>query len=138
LLEIGSEELPASFVPLGMKQLQAIAGQSLAEHQLAFKTLHAYGTPRRLAVCIAELVGHSLDQERRILGPTAAAAKDAAGQWSPAAMGFARKHGPRPADLIIEDDRLCAVQHLKGVNTRALLAELFPQWITRLEFPKTM
>ena len=39
---------------------------------------------------------------------------------------------------MIENDRLCAVQHIKGVATRALLAELFPQWVARLEFPKTM
>src|SRR5204862_4489295 len=64
--------------------------------------------------------------------------KDAAGQWTPAALGFARKQGLRPGDLIIENDRLCAVQHIRGVATRALLSELFPQWIAHLEFPKTM
>jgi glycyl-tRNA synthetase beta chain len=138
LLEIGSEELPASFVPSGMKQLKAIAEKSLAEHQLAFKSICVSGTPRRLAILIHELVGHSLDQDRKIQGPTADASRDAAGQWTPAAMGFARKHGVKPADLLIEKDRLFAVQHVKGVATRALLAELFPQWSHKLEFPKTM
>src|SRR5207247_2469429 len=133
---IGSEELPASFVPLGMKQLQAIAERSLTEHQLAYQSVSVYGTPRRLAVCVHELAAYSQDQDRRIMGPSAASAKDAAGQWSPAAMGFARKHGIRPGDLLMENDRLCAVQHVKGVNTRALLADLFPQWVARLEFPK--
>src|SRR3989338_8618566 len=138
LLEIGCEELPASFVPLGIKQLQGIAEHSLRDHHLVFKSVCVYGTPRRLAVCIQELAGHSPDQERRVLGPSVTSAKDAAGQWSAAALGFARKHGLRPADLQIENGRLCAVLQLKGVGTRALLAELFPQWVARLEFPKTM
>jgi len=138
LLEIGSEELPASFIPMGMRQLKAIAEKSLNDHQLPFKSVHVYGTPRRLAVCISELAGHSQDQERRVIGPPVAAAKDAAGQWTPAAAGFARKHGLRPTELSVEKDRLCAVQLIKGEPTRALLAELFPQWVAKLEFPKSM
>ena len=68
LLEIGCEELPASFVPMGMKQLQSIAQKSLLEHHLTFKATHVYGTPRRLAICIQDLAGHSPDQERRPQG----------------------------------------------------------------------
>jgi glycyl-tRNA synthetase beta chain len=138
LLEIGTEELPASFVPAGMRQLQALAEKSLAEAQLSFKSLQVYGTPRRIALCITELTGHSSDQEKRAFGPAVEKSKDAAGQWSPAAMGFARKYGLKPAELIVENGRLCAVQKIKGVATRALLSELFPQWIAQLEFPKTM
>jgi glycyl-tRNA synthetase beta chain len=138
LLEIGSEELPASFVPRGMQQLKAIAEKSLAEHQLAFKSICVAGTPRRIAIVIHELAGHSPDQERKAQGPNEAAAKDASGQWTPAAMGFARKYGLRPSDLTVENGKLCAVQHIKGVATRSLLADLIPQWIAKLEFPKTM
>src|SRR5262245_54467513 len=126
LLEIGAEELPASFVPQGMKQLQAIAEKSLAEHQLAFKSIHVYGTPRRLALCICELAGQTQDQERKVMGPGVAQAKDASGQWTPAATGFARKYGVRPGDLVVENGRLCAIQQIKGVATRSLLADLFP------------
>lgn len=138
LLEVGSEELPSSFIPLGMKQLKTIAEQSLHEHHISFKAVHVFGTPRRLAVCIQEIAAHSPDQEKKVMGPSAAASKDAAGQWSNAALGFARKHGLKPTQLQIENERLCATLHIKGVSARALLAELFPQWVARLEFPKTM
>src|SRR5258708_8239167 len=90
LLEIGSEELPASFVPMGMKQLQVIAERSLAEHQLAFKAVSVFGTPRRIAVCIHELAGHSPDQQRNVIGPPAANATDASAQSPPPAARFAR------------------------------------------------
>src|SRR5262249_2825168 len=138
LLEIGCEELPASFVTLGLKQLKTIAEESLAEHHLACKAITVYGTPRRLAVCITELAGHSQDQQRKILGPPAAQAKDAQGHWTPAAIGFAKKQGLKPEQLSIETGRLCAVQEIKGTPTRTLLALLFPQWIDKLEFPKAM
>jgi glycyl-tRNA synthetase beta chain len=138
LLEIGCEELPARFVPMGMNQLKAIAEKSLAEHQLTHKGMTVYGTPRRLAICIHELAAHSPDLDRKVMGPPVANAKDASGQWTPAAVGFARKNGLRPSDLAVENDRLCAVLHIKGTRTRQLLAELYPQWIARLEFPKTM
>jgi glycyl-tRNA synthetase beta chain len=138
LLEIGCEELPASFIPIGMRQLKAFAEQSLSEHKLSFVSVAAYGTPRRLAVLITGLAEKSEDQKKVVTGPPAAAAKDAQGQWTPAAIGFAKKHGLKPAELLIEKDRLSAALHLKGLPARKLLATLFPDWIRRLEFPKSM
>lgn len=138
LLEIGTEELPASFIPIGLRQLKAAAEASLAEHKLPFDSIGTYGTPRRLAVVITGLAERSEDQKRAVSGPPEAAAKDATGQWTPAAIGFARKQGLKPGDLTIDNGRLCAVLHIKGTATRALLGELFPQWIQKLEFPKAM
>lgn len=138
LLEIGSEELPASFVPLGIKQLKIIAESSLKENGLAFASVVTYGTPRRLAVVISGLPDRNPDQKKTISGPPAAMAKDGTGQWTAAALGFARKQGVKPSDLTIENERLCAVQHIKGTATKLLLAELFPSWIGKLEFPKSM
>lgn len=138
LLEIGSEELPAAFIPLGIRQLKTHAEASLTEHKLAHGAIEAYGTPRRLALVISGLADRSEDQKRTVSGPPASIAKDASGNWTPAAIGFARKQGLTPNDLTIENGKLCATLHLKGVPTRKLLAELFPQWIQRLEFPKSM
>lgn len=138
LLEVGSEELPASFIGLGMTQLKDLAESSLKEHSLSFQSVSVYGTPRRLAVVLTGLADKSLDQRRTIPGPPVAKAKDAAGQWTPAAAGFAGKHGLQPNELIIENDRLCAVMQIKGTPTRQLLAQLFPLWIQNLQFPKTM
>jgi glycyl-tRNA synthetase beta chain len=138
LLEIGCEELPPTFVPLGIQQLRSVAEASLREQRLAFGSIAAYGTPRRLAVCIGELASQSEDQERIVLGPPLANARDDQGQWTPAAIGFARKQNLHPEELKIRDDRLCTVQVIPGVATRGLLANLFPRWIAQLEFPKSM
>ncbi len=138
LLEIGSEELPASFVLPGIRQLKALAEESLKASGLSYSSIEAYGTPRRLAVVIHGLSDRSSDQKKVVTGPPSAIAKDAQGQWTSAALGFARKQGLKPSELTIEKDRLSATLQIKGVATRQLLADLFPQWITRLEFPKSM
>jgi len=138
LLEIGSEELPASFIAPGMRQLKTLAEESLKASGLTYSAIDTHGTPRRLAVVIHGLPERSPDQEKIVTGPPAAIAKDAQGQWTPAAMGFARKQGLKPSDLTIAKDRLSAVLQVKGVATRQLLADLFPQWIGRLDFPKSM
>ncbi len=138
LLEIGSEELPASFISPGMLQLKSLAEESLKASGLSYTSIEIFGTPRRLAVVIHGLADSSPDQTKTVTGPPANIAKDAQGQWTPAAIGFARKQGLKPSDLTIEKDRLSAVLHIKGVPTRKLLADHFPQWISRLEFPKSM
>jgi glycyl-tRNA synthetase beta chain len=138
LLEIGSEELPASFIALGMQQLKALAEESLKTCGLTYIAIDTYGTPRRLAVAIHGLLPSSPDQKKIVTGPPEAIAKDAQGQWTAAALGFARKQGLKPSELAIENGKVSAVLHVKGVSTRHLLAELYPQWITKLEFPKSM
>ncbi|MFA5975505.1 MAG: glycine--tRNA ligase subunit beta [Elusimicrobiota bacterium] len=138
LLEIGCEELPASFVPLGIEQLQKIADTSLKDHQLSCQSIHVYGTPRRLAVVLKGLADHSEDQTKVISGPPAEMAKDASGEWTPATLGFARKQGVHPDSLTISNGKLSATLHIPGVPTRQLLAQLFPEWIRRLQFPKSM
>ena len=138
LLEIGSEELPASFIAIGMRQLKALAEESLKTSGLTFSSIDTYGTPRRLAIVIHGLIPNSPDQKKIVTGPPVAIAKDAQGQWTAAAMGFARKQGLKPSDLTIENGKVSAVLHIKGVSTKHLLAELFPQWMTKLDFPKSM
>ena len=138
LLEIGSEELPASFIAPGMRQLESLAEESLKASELPFASIDVFGTPRRLAVVIHGLADRSPDQKKVVSGPPAAIAKDAQGQWTAAALGFARKQGLKPSELTIENDKLIATIHIKGVATRQLLGDLFPQWISKLEFPKSM
>ena len=138
LLEIGSEELPASFIAIGMRQLKVLAEESLKTSGLTFSSIDTYGTPRRLAVAIHGLLPSSPDQKKIVTGPPTAIAKDAQGQWTAAALGFARKQGLKPSELTIENGKVSAIVHIKGVSTRHLLADLFPQWITKLEFPKSM
>jgi len=121
-----------------MRQLKTLAEASLKESGLPFTSIDVFGTPRRLAVVVHDLLDRSPDQKKVVAGPPAARAKDENGQWTPAAVGFAGKHGLRPSDLTIENDKLCATLLIKGSPARQVLVDLFAQWIGRLEFPKSM
>ncbi len=64
LLEIGSEELPHSFVPIGLASLERKIKELLHKYHLSFEKISVYGTPRRLAIYVEKLSGAS--QERKI------------------------------------------------------------------------
>src|SRR5262249_13173070 len=55
-------------------------------------------TPRRLALR-AELSPGQPDREESVWGPSLKVAKDAKGEWTKAALGFARKSGVAVDDL---------------------------------------
>jgi glycyl-tRNA synthetase beta chain len=92
LLEVGTEELPASFLSDALIQWRERIPQSLEANSLQGESVQVYGTPRRLAVLIKGLPSQQTDREEEIKGPPAQAAfKD--GQPTAAALGFAKKQG---------------------------------------------
>ena len=100
LLEIGVEEIPASWLEGLAGQLKAqfetIAGRELLEP----KGIEIGWTPRRLALG-AEVVEKQKDREEEISGPPATVAKDKDGNWTLAATGFAKKMGVSVDRLIM-------------------------------------
>jgi len=98
LLEIGVEELPASFVEGALRALPELAQKRLAELRLAYQAIHAYGTPRRLALVVRGLAARQPDLAEEVTGPPVKAAfKD--GVPTKAAEAFAAKLGCAVADL---------------------------------------
>ncbi len=151
LLEIGSEELPATFVAIGVKNLENQIAHFLKENALAFEEIAVYGTPRRLAVIVTRLAGgtHPKSIERK--GPTLRSAFDEDGMPTKAGSGFFHALGLTVDSLkqvkeipeleirtIKDQDYLFATLEKKGVSTRALLAETLPTMILKAEFPKKM
>ena len=74
LLELGSEQLPAPYVEIGMKSLQAAIEKLLKEHALKYESLQVFGTPRRLSVLIADLQRGTEAKEVERRGPAIASA----------------------------------------------------------------
>jgi glycyl-tRNA synthetase beta chain len=141
LLEVGTEELPASFVSSALEQWRSRIPASLAEVFLTSNTLELYGTPRRLAVLIQGLPERQDDREEAIKGPAAQAAfKD--GKPTKAAEGFARSRGVSVSDLEIRStDKgkfVFVQQKIPGRSTADLLTELVPRWIFGLEGKRFM
>lgn len=93
LLEIGCEELPASFVVAAIDALPELARARLRELRLAHGAVTAAGTPRRLAVIVESVADAQPDLDEEVLGPPARVAFDAQGQPTKAATSFAGKLG---------------------------------------------
>jgi glycyl-tRNA synthetase beta chain len=98
LLEVGCEEIPASWLPSLAHQLGERLAEAAAHEHLPPEDVRALQAPRRL--CVAAMVpARQPDREERVFGPAVRAAKDASGAWTPAALGFAKKAGVAPEAL---------------------------------------
>src|SRR6478752_5697115 len=98
LLEIGVEELPASFVEAALRALPELAKKRFTELRLTHGDIRALGTPRRLALIVSGLATRQPDLEEEVTGPpTRAAFKD--GSPTKAAEAFAQKVGVPVAEL---------------------------------------
>jgi glycyl-tRNA synthetase beta chain len=100
LLEVGTEELPASFVDEALEQWRSQIPKSLAAAYFTPSAVDYYGTPRRLAVMISGLPTQQPDQEEEVKGPPAQAAFKE-GEPTKAAIGFAQKQGVAVTDFEI-------------------------------------
>jgi glycyl-tRNA synthetase beta chain len=142
LLEIGTEEIPARFLEPALAAFQTLGRERLQKAGLTFKDVRVYGTPRRLAIVVEELSAKVLDQEQEFLGPAVAQAKDAEGNWTPAAQGFARSQGTTPERLGTRETdrgpRLVFLKKTPGAPTEKVLPTLLPDLIRSLSFPKSM
>ena len=89
LLEIGTEEIPAAFLPKALKDMEEIIRKELAESRILHGEIRTMGTPRRLFLTVADVAERQEDQVIEKLGPACRVAFDAQGNPSPAALGFA-------------------------------------------------
>ncbi|WPL19653.1 Glycine--tRNA ligase beta subunit [Thiorhodovibrio winogradskyi] len=142
LIEIGTEELPPVALPRLAQALQQDMIKHLAEHQLAHGAVESFATPRRLALRIAELALAAPDQHQTRRGPALAAAFNAEGEPTQAALGFARSCGVEIDALDrLETDKgawLVYEQRIPGRTAADLLPELTEQALAALPIPKRM
>ncbi|MBN1822967.1 MAG: glycine--tRNA ligase subunit beta [Endomicrobiales bacterium] len=142
LFEIFSEEIPAAYVVPAAEQLMSIVAESLDKRGLKYGSLKVFSTPRRLAVVIDELSDKSADRAEEMLGPSVSAGRAADGSFSPAARGFASKHGVTPERLAVKKtekgEYFCVVKKTPGEKAEKILSEVFPAAASKLYFPKTM
>src|SRR4028118_1940985 len=141
LLELGTEELPASFVRSSAQQWQRLVPATLAEQSLTNDSINVYATPRRLAVLVKGLPVQQLDREEEVKGPPASSAfKD--GKPTKAAEGFAKKQGVEIDALEVratdKGDFVFVLKKIPGRMTADILAEIVPQWINKLEGKRFM
>ena len=142
LLEIGTEEIPARFLPGAISDLELIAAAVFSEFRIPYEGIKAYATPRRLSLLMQGVSAMQTDNTREVLGPSKKAAFDDAGNPTKAATGFAQSVGVSPSDLVIRQkgkaDYVAAVVHEKGVEADRVLPAVLQKIILSLRFPKAM
>lgn len=151
LLEIGSEELPATFVPIGLQNLKNKMEALLNEYSLPYDEIKLYGTPRRLTVHVTGLAAGVAGQKIEKKGPPVHSSFEADGKPTKAGIGFFRSVGIEPMSLeSAKNHSLVSIRSLQGVDylfaiketapvsTRELLSNLLPKLILDIDFPKKM
>jgi glycyl-tRNA synthetase beta chain len=142
LLEIGTEEIPARFLPDAITAMKDIAGKLLDEYRIGFQDLSVYATPRRLAVMIHNIAPVQRDLVKEVFGPSRKAAFDEQGNPTKAAEGFANSTGVRVSDLRIKQkgkgEYVVAVVEEKGADAKTVLPEVLQKIVLSLHFPKSM
>ncbi|MEO8360884.1 MAG: glycine--tRNA ligase subunit beta [Vicinamibacteria bacterium] len=144
LFEIGFEEMPAPWLSNLATQLEdGFCDLSEREH-LGLSKAETYWTSRRL-VLVATLKSRQPDRTVVEWGPAAKIAKDAAGNWSKASEGFARKQGVGLDALNLSpkvegsnDLYVSATKEIAGRPTADVLAGLLPSILRGFNFPKRM
>lgn len=141
LVEIGVEELPASFVARAAEQMPLLVKAALAAARLTHGEIEALGTPRRLAVLVADVADAQPDLEEEVLGPPRAAAFEADGTPKQAAVGFAKKNGVDVSAVRIaktdKGEYAAVTRSEKGRPAREVLGKVV-EAATKVTFPKAM
>ncbi len=143
LIEIGCEELPASWLPPLTNQIGDVVRVQLAEHRLPAETpVESFSTPRRLTVRVARVPERQTDFEDVINGPPVSAGFKPDGTPTPAATGFAAKQGVEVSALErIETPKGVYLAYRKRVRGRAavdVLPGVLGGTLRALTFPKLM
>jgi glycyl-tRNA synthetase beta chain len=143
LIEIGVEELPASWMPGLTRQLADRLTARLNEYRIApMAAVESYSTPRRLTARIAKIAERQEDLEETVSGPPVSAAFDAEGKPTPAALGFARKQGVAFEELsrltTPKGEYLACHRRQRGKSAVDALPELLGTVLRDLSFPKQM
>lgn len=141
VIEIGLEELPARFVDGAEQELLKRTKEWLASLRISYKDVFSYSTPRRLAVRIWGIAPEQTTISEEAKGPAVKIAKDAEGNWSKAAIGFAKGQGHTVDDLYIKAikdvEYVFVNKHIEGKATETLLPS-FKAVIESIPFGKNM
>jgi len=142
LLEIGTEEIPAGFIPQALVDLESLVRKELEGSRIDFDGVNTLGTPRRLVLVIESVSEKQRDEEIRKVGPSKQAAFDANGNPTKAAIGFAKSQSVSVESLkLIETEKgeyVCAVKKEPGRSTLEVLCSVLPKTILSIPFQKSM
>src|SRR5580765_3429180 len=141
ILEIGCEELPASWLPALTHDIGEIVAAQLREHRLPPESpVETFSTPRRLTVRVVRIPERQTDLEELVNGPPVSASFKPDGSPTPAAAGFAAKQGVAVSALervkTPKGEYLAFRKRQRGRATVDVLPDVLRDSLRSLPFPK--
>jgi glycyl-tRNA synthetase beta chain len=142
LFEIGSEEIPSSFIVPALSFIRTYIKNKFAEAKLPSDAPEVFGTPRRLAVRVKGVEENLPDMVETRTGPAKQAAYDKDGNPTKAALGFARSAGVDISEVTIaatpKGEYLSITRTIPGKPATEFLPGLLQDMLPLIPFPKTM
>ena len=141
-LEIGTEEIPAGFLPKAMADMAVLITKEFDQARISFGEVKTLATPRRLALVVSGVSEQQPDAELTALGPAKNIAFGPDGAPTRAAEGFARGQGVEVASLQVvateKGEYVAAVKKETGRPTADLLPAILARLIGSIPFKKSM
>lgn len=150
LLEIGVEDLPAEEAEAIACAFHKAFQEELRAARVSSGPVRLFWTLRRVALLVEDMSGRQEDLAEEVRGPAVSVGLDVQGNLTPAALGFLRRHGGTPQDLVRkklgDKEYLFLVvrragqpveELLEGIASRALAAvpcSKFMRWDSTMAF----
>jgi len=142
LCEIGTEEIPAGYIPPAITSLKNIFKEKLTELRIDFSEIEVFATPRRMAILVSGLAEAQRSEIVELKGPSARAAYDNTGAPTKAMDGFLKGNGIELKDTTIREtdkgEYVFASKQLTSEKTGKIIPEILGYCLTNLQFPKRM
>lgn len=142
LCEIGTEEIPAGYVPVAINNIEKLFNDNLNELRITFDSIKIFATPRRFIITITNVADKQKEEKIEVKGPALERAYDSDGKMSKALQGFLRGNNLSEADL--EKRETPKGTYIFGTKEAAVnkTAEIMPEIISKvvhsISFPKKM
>ena len=142
LLEIYTEEIPATFLNGAVKDLKDLSEKKLSEYSIGYRKIETYGTPKRLVLFVKGLEEKEADGIVEVKGPPAKVAFNKDGTEKPVYGKFLESNNLEKKDVFIKETKrgkyLFGKKVVKGKVASEIVRELSLYALLKLHFPKTM
>lgn len=142
LLEVGMEELPASYSKLAIEQFKNAFEKLLNENSYKDFEVNVYTTPRRITTIIDNIIENESIEKEEIKGPSKAICFNEDGNPSKALQGFLKSKGLSLDDIFYKELGgteyvFASVEH-KSLSFTELIESNVESIIRKIVFPKSM
>lgn len=142
LCEIGTEEIPAGYLPPVIKSIKEMFKNKIEENRITYSEVDTYATPRRIVIAVSDMAESQAEDEIEIKGPALKSAYDAAKNPTKALSGFMKGNGVSVDDIFTKvtdkGEYIYARKKMKAKKTEEILPMIMEQIVNNISFPKRM